>query len=106
MIKFPESLPMDSFTLVIDKIRGKQDVGTKEFAQALWNIVGYAADQAISDEKPIFNDGQELDMEDFAACLEQALIIENSPDSDEKRKLPWANILKIGLKILISLFLL
>jgi hypothetical protein len=45
---------------------------------------------------------QDLNLEDFAAILEQAITMKDSP---EVTKLPWANILKIGLKLLISIFL-
>ena len=76
--------------------------GHKDFAEAIWNIVGYAAAQVIPEDKPIIGEVQDLNLEDFAAILEQAISMKDSP---EVTKLPWANILKIGLKLLISIFL-
>jgi len=102
MIKFPDSLPMDSILLVISKIKGTNEPSNKEFAEAIWNIVGYAANQTIPEDKPIIGEVQDLNLEDFAAILEQAITMKDSP---EVTKLPWANILKIGLKLLISIFL-
>jgi hypothetical protein len=102
MINFPDSLPMDSILLVISKIKGKEEHSNKEFAQALWNIVGYAANQTIPEDRPLIGEIQDLNLEDFAAILEQAITVKDSP---EVTKLPWANILKIGLKLLISIFL-
>ena len=102
MINFPDSLPMDSILLVIAKIKGKENPSNKDFAQAIWNIVGYAANQTIPEDKPIIGEVQDLNLEDFAAILEQAISIK---DSQEVSKLPWSNILKIGLKLLISIFL-
>lgn len=105
MINFPSSMPTDAMMLIVDKIRGKQDVGNKEFANALWNIVGYAADQIIPDDKQIFASA-DVSLEDFAAILEQAI-----PQGDFHGNpitigiVPWAVILKTGLKLLISVFL-
>ena len=105
MIDFPQTMPTDAMMLIVDKIRGKKDVGNKEFSNALWNIVGYAADQVIPDDKPIFQNA-EVSLEDFAAILEQAI-----PQGDFHGNpitigiVPWAIILKTTLKLLISVFL-
>ena len=103
MINFPQTMPTDAMMLLIDKIRGKQSVSNKDFAQALWNLVGYAADQAIpSDTKPVFQDSEES-LDEFASILEEAVAMHAS--GGEARKLPWANILRIGIKLLISILL-
>jgi hypothetical protein len=102
MINFPDSLPMEAILLVINKIKGKNEPSNKDFAEAIWNIVGYAAAQVIPEDKPIIGEVQDLNLEDFAAILEQAILMKDSP---EVNKLPWANILKISLKLLISIFL-
>jgi hypothetical protein len=105
MISYPKSMPTDAMMLLVDKIRGKQDVGNKEFSNALWNLVGYAADQVIPDDKQIFQDA-EVSLEDFAAILEQAI-----PQGDFHGNpitigiIPWAIVLKTALKLLISVFL-
>jgi hypothetical protein len=105
MISFPNSMPTDAMMLVVDKVRGKKDVGNKEFSNALWNIVGYAADQVIPDDKQIFQNA-EVSLEDFAAILEQAI-----PQGDFHGNpitigiIPWAIVLKTALKLLISVFL-
>jgi len=105
MINFPSSMPTDAMMLVVDKVRGKKDVGNKEFSNALWNIVGYAADQVIPDDKQIFQNA-EVSLEDFAAILEQAI-----PQGDFHGNpitigiIPWAIVLKTALKLLISVFL-
>ena len=105
MISYPKSMPTDAMMLLVDKIRGKQDVGNKEFSNALWNLVGYAADQVIPDDKQIFQDS-EVSLEDFAAILEQAI-----PQGDFHGNpitigiIPWAVVLKTALKLLISVFL-
>lgn len=105
MINFPNSMPTDAMMLVVDKVRGKKDVGNKEFSNALWNIVGYAADQVIPDDKQIFQE-TEVSLEDFAAILEQAI-----PQGDFHGNpitigiVPWAIVLKTALKLLISVFL-
>jgi hypothetical protein len=105
MISFPQTMPTDSMMLVVDKVRGKKDVGNKEFSNALWNIVGYAADQVIPDDKQIFQNA-EVSLEDFAAILEQAI-----PQGDFHGNpitvgiIPWAIVLKTALKLLISVFL-
>jgi hypothetical protein len=105
MISYPKSMPTDAMMLLVDKIRGKQDVGNKEFSNALWNLVGYAADQVIPDDKQIFQDS-EVSLEDFAAILEQAI-----PQGDFHGNpitigiIPWAIVLKTALKLLISVFL-
>jgi hypothetical protein len=56
MIKFPDSLPMDSILLVINKIKGTNEPSNKEFAEAIWNIVGYAANQTIPEDKTIIGE--------------------------------------------------
>lgn len=66
MIDFPNQIPTDAIMLVIDKIRGRKDVNNREFAQALWNVVGYAASQALPEDKTIF-EGREIGLEDFAS---------------------------------------
>lgn len=105
MIDFPQTMPTDAMMLVVDKVRGKKDVGNKEFSNALWNIVGYAADQVIPDDKLIFQQS-EVSLEDFAAILEQAI-----PQGDFHGNpitigiVPWAIVLKTALKLLISVFL-
>ena len=105
MINFPSTIPTDAMMIVVDKIRGKKDVGNKEFSNALWNIVGYAADQVIPDDKQIFASA-DVSLEDFAAILEQAI-----PQGDFHGNpitigiIPWAIILRTGLKLLISVFL-
>jgi len=105
MISFPQTMPTDAMMLVVDKVRGKKDVGNKEFSNALWNIVGYAADQVIPDDKQIFQNA-EVSLEDFAAILEQAI-----PQGDFHGNpitvgiIPWAIVLKTALKLLISVFL-
>ena len=105
MIDFPQTMPTDAMMLVVDKVRGKKDVGNKEFSNALWNIVGYAADQVIPDDKQIFQD-KEVSLEDFAAILEQAI-----PQGDFHGNpitigiIPWAIVLKTALKFFISVFL-
>ena len=105
MINFPNSMPTDAMMLVVDKVRGKKDVGNKEFSNALWNNVGYAADQVIPDDKQIFQNA-EVSLEDFAAILEQAI-----PQGDFHGNpitigiIPWAIVLKTALKLLISVFL-
>jgi hypothetical protein len=105
MIDFPDSMPTDAMMLIVDKIRGKKDVGNKEFSNALWNIVGYAADQVIPDDKQIFQDA-EVSLEDFATILEQAI-----PQGEFHGNpitigiIPWAIVLKTALKLLISVFL-
>ena len=105
MINFPDQIPTDAIMVIIDRIRGKADVSNKVFAQALWNLVGYAANQAVPDDKTIF-EGREIGLEDFASILEQAL--EQSKYHANEVTLgivPWALILKTALKVLISAFL-
>ena len=105
MIDFPQTMPTYAMMLVVYKVRGKKDLGNKEFSNALWNIVGYAADQVIPDDKQIFQD-KEVSLEDFAAILEQAI-----PQGDFHGNpitigiIPWAIVLKTALKLLISVFL-
>ena len=105
MISFPQTMPAEAMMIVVDKIRGKKDVGNKEFSNALWNIAGYAADQVIPDDRQIFQDA-EVSLEDFAAILEQAI-----PQGDFHGNpvtigiVPWAIVLKTALKLLISVFL-
>ena len=105
MIDFPDSMPTDAMMLIVDKIRGKKDVGNKEFSNALWNIVGYAADQVIPDDRQIFQD-KEVSLDDFATILEQAI-----PQGDFHGNpitigiVPWSIILRTALKLLISVFL-
>ena len=106
MISFPQTMPTDAMMLVVDRLRGKKpDVGNKEFCNALWNIVGYAADQVVPDDKQIFQE-TEVSLEDFAAILEQAI-----PQGDFHGNpitigiIPWAIVLKTALKLLISVFL-
>jgi len=72
MVEFPSSMPIDAFLIVINKIRGKQEVGNLEFSKALWNIVGYAASEAISDDKTIFEEA-DTSPEAFASILEQVV---------------------------------
>lgn len=105
MIDFPNQIPTDAIMLVIDKIRGRKDVNNREFAQALWNVVGYAASQALPEDKTIF-EGREIGLEDFASLLEQAM--EQSQYHANPVTIgiiPWALILKTALKVLISAFL-
>ena len=105
MIYFPDSMPTDAILLCINKIRGKEDVNNRTFANALWNVVGYAAAQALPEDKTIF-EGREIGLEDFASLLDQAL--EQSKFHANEVTLgivPWALILKTALKILISAFL-
>jgi hypothetical protein len=106
MISFPQTMPTDAMMLVVDRLRGKKpDVGNKEFCNALWNIVGYAADQVVPDDKQIFQE-TEVSLEDFATILEQAI-----PQGEFHGNpitigiIPWAIVLKTALKLLISVFL-
>ena len=106
MINFPDALPMDAILLVINKIKGKADPSSRDFSEALWNIVGYAASQTLPQNnpiRPIMEEVQDINMDDFAAILEQAVSMNDT--LGEARRLPWASIMKIGLKLLISLFL-
>lgn len=105
MINFPDQIPTDAIMVIIDRIRGKGDVSNKVFAQALWNVVGYAANQAVPDDKTIF-EGREIGLEDFASILEQALE-QSKYHANEVTVgiVPWALILKTALKVLISAFL-
>lgn len=104
MTEFPDGLPTEAIAIIIDKIRGKGDAGNRKVALALWNVVGYAASQAIAEDKAIF-ENREISEEDFASILEQIVSHNEGNGPIGFGVIPWVLISKFAIKMLISIFL-
>lgn len=115
LMPYPNEMPTYAFSLVIDKLRGKE-VDTPLLIQAAWVIGGYAAGKAIP-SGPLVVSGDFMLSPDFVAeisflefiLLEEKKLLSSSPEEQEaslaKGLIDWRTVAKICAK-LFMLFLL
>ena len=110
MTSFPTALPTAAIMIIIDKLRGSS-VPNSDLILAAWNLAGYGLSQVANDSAPLVEDAQKLDdhkdvsNEEAIEALE-SLFIKGSEADEERKRLPWAKIVGIALKILLGLLVL
>lgn len=103
MIDYPDSLPTDAILVLVDKLRGKP----VELAQALkaaWNIAGYAMSQIVKEGKPVVKSDDPRTDSDDADLLQSIVAMHTVPTGETvvKSMTPWALVLRIAIKVLMS----
>lgn len=111
---YPPSLPIEAIMIIIDKLRGSI-VPTNDLILASWNLVGYGLSQVNprlaenelnggSDIIKAFNQEADISNEEAIAALESLIPKSTgSVDDEAAKKLPWAKIIKVAVKILLGI---
>lgn len=99
MTPYPAGFPAESFTMVLEKLRGG-DVAWKDLAHAAWNVQGYAMGQLLGG--PV--KGQVL----TADHLSDEEIIRRVIDAGSTHEgyglplMPWARVIRIVISLIIQ----
>jgi hypothetical protein len=110
MTPFPAGLPTAAIMILIDKLRGS-NVPNDDLILAAWNLAGYGLSHIAAEPTPAAEDilksdkNDDISKDDAIKALE-SLLIKGSEAEDERKRLPWAKIVGIALKILLGLIIL
>lgn len=99
---FPEDLPFEAVSILIDKLRGKP-IPIKTAVNAAWNLAGFAASQVTPDDMKIIGDLDYTDEE--AVEMLENLMIKTTVHADGTVgfiPIPWAIVFRIAMRILAS----
>jgi hypothetical protein len=93
--------------ILIDKLRGSI-VPNNDLILAAWNLAGYGLSQIATEPTPAAEDELKLDKHsdisnDDAIKALESLITKGSEADDERKRLPWAKIVGIAIKILLGM---
>jgi len=107
MTPFPAGLPTSAIMILIDKLRGSI-VPNNDLILAAWNLAGYGLSQIATEPTPAAEDELKLDKHsdisnDDAIKALESLITKGSEADDERKRLPWAKIVGIAIKILLGM---
>ena len=110
MTPFPNGLPTAAIMIIIDKLRGS-NVPNTDLILAAWNLAGYGLAQVATEPVPVVEGAPKLEEDkdvsnDDAIKALESLISKGSEGDDERKRLPWAKIVGIALKILLGLLVL
>lgn len=103
MVDYPDSMPTDAILVLVDKLRGKQ-VELSLALKAAWNIAGYAMSQIVKEGKPIVKSEDPRSDSDDADLLQSIVAMHSNPTGETvaKAMVPWVIVLRIALKVLMS----
>jgi uncharacterized protein (DUF927 family) len=110
MTPFPAGLPTAAIMILIDKLRGSI-VPNSDLILAAWNLAGYGLSQIANDPTPVAEDvlkaakHDDVSNDEAIEALESLMNRGSEADSDERKRLPWAKIVGIALKILLGLII-
>lgn len=98
LIPYPEAFPNEALLMLLDKVRGKNDVQVSDLLHAAWCVAGYAL-------KQVMGGGPIVTGEPNGVSDEEALLaaIESQSSNDEPARfglVPWIIVLKVAIKII------
>jgi hypothetical protein len=111
MTPFPAGLPTSAIMILIDKLRGSI-VPNNDLILAAWNLAGYGLSQIATEPTPAPTPAAEDELKldkhsdisnDDAIKALESLITKGSEADDERKRLPWAKIVGIAIKILLGM---
>lgn len=103
LIPYPTEFPSEAFLLVLDKVRGRNDVTAADLAHAGWCVAGYAMSQTLGGGPTIR--GAE-GMEQSGWSDEQ--IIQGAIDANDGAKgalFPWVLVVRVAVKLILEVVL-
>lgn len=95
MIPYPTDMPLDAMQVVVDTIRSKSLNKKSEFAEAVWNVQGYAQSKAFGEPQVGF--GSPAPLTDEEACE----VLEAGPGRGAA--IPWSAMAKWALQLALKL---
>lgn len=100
--ELPTDFPTAAILQIIDSIR-KGQVKSRDFAQAIWILSGFALAQLMKEEKQPYADIDisNITNEDFAAILENASL---KAQGKELGPISWIMIAKVCVRLLSAFF--
>lgn len=100
LIPYPDQFPNEALLMLLDKVRGKNEIKVSDLLHAAWCVAGYALNQ-IMGGGPVVT-GEPNGMSDEEAL--QAAIA-SAPKEGEPAQIglvPWVIVLKIAIKIITA----
>lgn len=105
LLPFPQDLPIEGVGILIDRLRGKP-IPLQTALNAAWNLAGYAATQLpLTPPKDEPVQDYPISDEEVVALLERIQGFYSVPQNGDPIQfglIPWAIVLKVLIKILIS----
>lgn len=100
LIPYPDSFPNEALLMLLDKVRGKNEVQVSDLLHAAWCVAGYALKQ-IMGGGPVVT-GEPNGISDEEAL--QAAIDSQGKDGEPAQigLVPWVIVLKIAIKIITA----
>ena len=100
--ELPNDFPTAAILTIIESIR-KGSIKSRDFAQAVWILSGFALAQILKEEKQPYADVDITNVtnEDFAAILENASL---KAQGKELGPVSWIMIAKVCVRLLAAFF--
>ena len=98
LIPYPDSFPNEALLMMLDKVRGKNEVPVSDLLHAAWCVQGYAMAQ-IMGGGPIVT-GEPNGLSDEEAL--QAAIESGKETPPQLGMVPWILVVRIAVKILLA----
>lgn len=100
MLSYPETLPILSVQLLLNAIRGKEEVATDRLCNAAWEVVGYALRVSVGQPVAVYAVGSAGSASSIVDALEKAIVVRGPDDADAG--VPWAFIAIELLRLLVE----
>ena len=100
---YPTEFPSEAFLLVLDKLRGRNDVSGADLAHAGWCVAGYALQQTLGGG-PTIRGAENL--EQSGGADEQ--VIQGAIEANDGAKgvlFPWVLVVRVAVKLIMEVIL-
>jgi hypothetical protein len=112
LIPYPNEFPLEAFSLLLDRVRGKS-IPISDLAHSAWNVAGYCLSQMLP-AGPMISSALTVESEiaskylDFndVKLLEYAIENGYNPPSEDgvsRGVIPWMSIFLLAIKLLRQL---
>lgn len=101
LIPYPDSFPNEALLMLLDKIRGKNDVQMADLMHSAWCVQGYAQKQIMGGGPVVTGEPNGIsDEEALQAAIDSQKAKEGEPA--QIGLVPWVIVLKIAIKIITA----
>lgn len=100
LIPYPDSFPNEALLMLLDKVRGKNEIQVSDLLHAAWCVAGYALKQIMGGGPVVTGEPNGLSDEE---ALQAAIDSQGKEGEPAKIGLvPWVIVLKVAIKIIMA----
>lgn len=101
LIPYPDAFPNEALLLLLDKVRGKNEVSVSDLLHAAWCVAGYALKQTMGGGPIVTGEPNGISDEEALQAAIGSQPVEGGGPA-QIGLVPWVIVLKVAIKIIMA----